>query len=222
MIKTNPQSGNVLWFILLAVALLAALTIVIGRSSSTVDQSGDVEQQTVKASQMLRYAKSIEAAVQEMRLRDVSENDISLWHDSDGNGTEDASDDNYNPGCTQTTCKIFNAGGAGLTYTPPPTGVSGSTDWLFVATNDVTGVGTTNTDLILILPDMRPSVCAHINRMLNVSYAGTESDVDFTPFTGTYTATEAIDLANGQEAGCIDYDTGAATEPFFYQVLHKR
>ena len=222
MMKRAHENGNVLWFILLAVALLAALTIVLGRSSSTVDQSGDVEQQTVKVSQILRYAKSIEAAVQEMRLRDVSENDISFWHDSDGNGTEDASDDYFNANCTETTCKIFDAGGAGLVYTSPPSGVSSSTDWLFVATNDVTDVGTTNTDLILILQDVRTSICAQINRMLDVSYGGTESDVDFTEFTGTYTATEAIDLANGQEAGCIDYDNAGSTEPFFYHVLHKR
>ncbi|HOO82886.1 MAG TPA: hypothetical protein PK513_10340, partial [Alphaproteobacteria bacterium] len=94
------ERGNVLWFILIAVALLAALTMVLSRSGSTVDQSGDIEQQRVKASQILRTAKSIEAGIQQMRLRGVSENDMSFWHDSNGDNTEDGSDTYYNANCT--------------------------------------------------------------------------------------------------------------------------
>ncbi len=211
-----------MWFILIAVALLAALTMILTRSGSTVDQSGDFEQQRVKISQMLRYAKSIEAGVQEMRLRGISENDMSFWHDSNNDDTEDASDTYFNANCTITDCHLFDVGGAGLTYSPAPNGLGGSTDWIFNATNDVLNIGTTAPDLILILPEIRSSMCAQINRMLDTTYGGTESDVDFTAFTGTFTATETIDLANGQEAGCINYDNAGTVEPFFYQVLIKR
>jgi len=219
---TRSENGNVLWFILIAVALLAALTMILSRSGSTVDQSGDVEQQRVKISQMLRYAKSLEAGVQNMRLRGVSENDISFWHDSNGDNTEDNTDTYFNANCTTTDCHIFDAGGAGLTYSTPPTGLSAATDWIFNGTNDVLNIGTTAPDLVLILPQIRTAMCAQINRMLSASYGGTESDVDFTAFTGTFTATESIDLAADQEAGCIDYDNTGTTEPFFYQVLIKR
>ena len=41
------ESGNALWFILIAIALLAALTVVVTRSSDTVEQSGDVERQRI-------------------------------------------------------------------------------------------------------------------------------------------------------------------------------
>ena len=216
------ERGNVLWFILIAVALLAALTMVLSRSGSTVDQSGDIEQQRVKASQILRTAKSIEAGIQQMRLRGVSENDMSFWHDSNGDNTEDGSDTYYNANCTITDCKLFDAGGAGLTYSSPPSGVNDASEWIFNATNDVLDVGTGAPDLLIILPNVKTSICAQINRMLGASYAGTESDVDFTAFTGTFTLTETIELAAGQEAGCIDYDNAGSTEPFFYQVLFKR
>ncbi len=219
---TNPQSGNVLWFILIAVALLAALTMVISRSGSTVDQSGDVEQQRVKISQMLRYAKSLEAGVQQTRLRGVSENDMSFWHDSNGDNIENATDTYFNANCTVTDCHLFDVGGAGLTYSAPPSGISSATDWVFNGTNDILDVGTTAPDLILILPQISTSICAQINRMLETTYGGVESNVDFTAFDGTFTATETIDLAIGQQAGCIDYQNGPDVEPFFYQVLIKR
>ena len=219
----KTQQGNALWFILIAVALLAALTMVLSRGGSTVDQSGDFEQRQVKVSQMLRYAKSIEAAVQEMRLRGVSENDISFWHDSNGDNTEDNTDTYYNINCDGLTdCKLFDVGGAGLTYIQPPQGVSDASDWIFNATNDVINVGTTAPDLVIMLPQMRTSICDQINRVLSTSYGGTESDVDFTAFNGSFTATETIDLADAQEAGCIDYDNAGSTEPFFYYVLIKR
>lgn len=219
----NTQRGNALWFILIGVALLGALTMILSRGGSTVDQSGDFEQRQVKVSQMLRYAKSLEAGIQQMRLRGVSENDISFWHDSDGNGTEDASDDYFNANCNGLTdCKLFDVGGAGLTYIPPPSGISNSADWIFSGDNDIDTVGTTAPDLVMFLRDVRSSVCAHINRVLGTSYGGTESDVDFTVFTGAYTATQSINLAAGQQAGCIDYDPGGGVEPLFYYVLIKR
>ena len=211
----KSESGNVLWFILIGVVLLGLLTMVLSRSGSTVDQSGDIEQQRVKVSQILRTAKSIEAAVQEMRLRGVSENDMSFQNPTTAV--------NYtNANCTTTDCRVFESGGAGLTYTDPPTGVNDGSEWIFNATNNVADIETTSPELLLILPNVRTSVCAQINRMLGSTYGGLETNVDFTAFTGTYAATEAIDLADGQEAGCIDYDNAGTTEPFFYHVLIKR
>ena len=219
--KRTSEQGNVLFFILIAVVLLGVLTAVLSRSSSTVDQSADYEQQTVRASQIVRYAKSIEAAVQEMQLRGISERDISFANTVTTNiytnGFCDDDTDSSFPDCL-----IFDQEGAGLTYLPAPNLSNDGSDWLFVGTNDVTGVGTTDPDLIMILPIVRDSVCTAINRLTQASYGATESAVDFTAFTGTYTAEESIDNANGQTAGCIDYDNGGTSEPFFYMVLIQR
>ena len=117
---------------------------------------------------------------------------------------------------------MFHQEGAGLTYTPPPNGVGDATDWVFSATNDVINVGTTATDLIMFLPDVKSSICSQINRVLDSTFAADETDLDFTEFTGSFTATETIDQANGQEAGCVNYDDGADTNPLFYYVLIKR
>lgn len=221
--KRIKEQGNVLWLILIGVALLSALTIVLSKSGSNVDQSGNVEQQRVKISQLLRSAKSIEAALQEMRLRGVSENDISFWNDSNNDGTEDNTDTYFNANCTIDDCHVFNAGGGGLRWPEIPNGMSNASDWIFNARNIVDRVGdNSRADLIMILPQIRSSTCTQINRMLNVTFAGTESGVDFDPFDGGYNIAQTIDIANAQEAGCIEYNTGTDTEPFFYYVLVKR
>lgn len=212
---TSTQNGNALWFILIGVALLGFLTMVLSRGSSTVDQSGGFEQRQVKVSQMLRYAQSLQAAIEQMSLRGVSVNDISFENL--------ATATNYtNANCTVSDCLVFDAGGAGLNYMPPPPAVSSATEWIFSGTNDVSGVGTTRPDLVMFLPDVRSAVCDHINRLLDTSYGGTETGIDFTAFAGTYTPTETIDLAAGQEAGCIQYNDGLNTNPLFYYVLIKR
>ena len=66
------ERGNVLWIILIAAALLGALTMVLSRGGSSVDQAGDLEQRRVQGSQVLRYANSVESAIQEtLRLKIV-------------------------------------------------------------------------------------------------------------------------------------------------------
>ncbi len=216
-VKLNAanESGSILWIILIAVALLGLLTMVLSRSGSSVDQSGDFEQQRVKVSQILRNAKGIEAATQQMRLRGVSENDISFE-----NPITTAVYTNAN--CTSGDCKLYNVSGAGLTYSAPPQGVNDASEWIFSGTNNIVGIGTTAPDLVIFLKNITTSTCTQINRMLETSYAGDEDTIDFTPFTGTYIATQSINLAASQQAGCINYDDGSATSPLFYYVLIAR
>ena len=77
MQKSN-EKGNALWFILVAIVLLTSLTILLTRSGSSVNQSGDFERLQIQASQLLRYAKGVEEAVRTMQTRGISESDISF------------------------------------------------------------------------------------------------------------------------------------------------
>lgn len=217
----TTENGNALWLILIAVVLLGSLTMILSRSGSTVDQSGDIEQQNVRTSQVLRYAKSIEAAIQEMRLRGVSENDFSFFNaatlvDYTNTNCDDAADRSF------PDCLIFDSRGAGLRYVPPPAGVNDGSDWIFTAANGFEGVNSPASELAMILPNMNAAVCAQINRLLDVTFSGNELDVDFTAFTGAYPQIETVDLGNGQEAGCIDFDNAGSLEPFFYYILIQR
>lgn len=232
--KTYHQAGNALWFILLAVALLAALTMVLSRSGSTVDQAGDIEQIRIKAGQMMRYGKSIEAAIQNMTLSGISENDISFE-----NAT--TTTDYINANCGDTSCRLFHVGGAGLSYKAPPSGVHAGGDWIFTAANNVgttaDSIGSTaartGNDLIMLLADAKPALCVQINRELGVGTAGIIPEdaggVVTTPFTGAYpNALNIIDgdatpfELDGRSAGCFT-DTNADPDvTYFYYVVLGR
>jgi hypothetical protein len=232
------ESGNVLWIILIAVALMGLLTFTLGRSGSSVDQSGDVEQASIKISQMLRFVQSLQAAAQDMKMRGVSESDISFANTvtatSYANTSCDAAADRSWPGCL-----MFDARGSGLTYIAPPAGVNDGSDWIFTSANNVgtsadpigTSGANTGNDLIAVLANMNQSVCIQINRKLGVSTGSTiptdASGVITTAFTGAYTGANVIDgdptpfELDGHAAGCIT-NTAPTPVTYFYSTILPR
>lgn len=224
----HTQNGNALWFILIAIVLLGAITMILSRGSSSVDQSGDVEHARIKAGQIMRYAKGIEAAVQQMVLRGVSENDISFENSV-------TATDYTNGNCSVEECMVFARGGGGLTYLDPIDGVNDGSDWIFTGANNVgTGAGPIGTtaaasgnDLVMLLPEAKTGFCEQINRDLDVGTPGTlpeDADgIDTTEFTGTYTGGGPVIInVDDAPAGCFT-DTNAAPDvTYFYYVILAR
>lgn len=230
----HPQSGNALWFILIAIVLLGALTMLLSRSGDSVTQSGDVERMRILSSQMMRYAQGLQAAIDQMTMRGVSESDISFQNS--------VTTVNYtNAACTVSDCKLFDAGGGGQEYRAPPAGANDGSEWIFTGANNVgtaanaigsTAAGTGN-DLVMLLPNVKSDLCVQINREIGVGTAGTlpedATGIDATPFTGTFAA--ALDIIDGdpapfeldgKSAGCF---TDTAPDPdvvYYYYVLLGR
>jgi len=231
--KYSTERGNALFIILLAVALIAALTMTLSRSGSSVVQSGNIEQQRVQGSQLLRYAKSIETAIQQIKLRGISENDISFE-----NAT--TTTDYTNANCTSTDCRLFDVGGAGLAYRNFSSANDGS-DWIFTGANNIGTtagpIGTTadgsGNDIIMLLPNVRSSLCVQINRDLGVGTAGTlpedTTGIATTAFTGSFpTGGPTIlegdpgTILNNQTTGCfIDTAPNPDITYFYYVVLAR-
>lgn len=236
--NANGERGSVLWFIMIAIVLLGAITIVISRGGSTVDQSGDIEQIRIRSGQIMRYARSIESAIQDMRLRGVSENEISFEN-------ADTATDYTNADCDAAAdpnfpdCLLFDVQGAGLSYNPPPSGTNDGSDWIFSSANNVGSaadpVGTTlarsGNDLVMLLPNANTALCIQINRELNVGTPGTlptdTAGIDDTAFTGAYPnvltiidADPGLEL-DGQNAGCF-IDANDSNKVYFYYVLLAR
>lgn len=183
------QRGSVLWFILVGVALLGALTVILSRSGSSVDQSGDIEKLNVQASQIMRYARSLEAAAQQMTLQGISENEISFENDDSTTdytnaNCDDSSDRNY------PYCLIFDSQGAGLNYMTPSASWLDSTqssenyygDWFITGFSCIPNVGegsdsncssvASQKELIAILPFIKESLCERINILADAPMAG--------------------------------------------------
>ncbi len=231
--NTTSQKGNALWFILVAIVLLAALTVVLTRGGSSVTQSGDVEQLRIAGSQILRYAKSVESAIDQMKMRSVSESLISFEHGSPATY--------LNAGCTVADCKVFDVSGGGATYKNPPSGANDGSQWIFTGANNVgttanpvgsTGAITGN-DIVMMLANMREDLCIQINRDLKVGTPGTlpEDSVGIvtTAFDGTFAnAVNLIDgdpaplELDGKSAGCFKFTAPNPDVIYFYYVVLAR
>ncbi len=233
--KGNAQNGNALWFILVAIVLLAGLTVVLTRGGSSVTQSGDVEQLRIAGSQLLRYAKGIESAIDQMKMRGISESQFSFEHDNPVVY--------LNASCTVDDCKIFSVSGGGATYKNAPSNAisAGTGAWIFTAANNVgttaNPVGTTaamtGNDIIMLMPSMREDLCIQINRDLKVGTPGTlpedSTALAVTPFDGTFVSGLTIidgDPAplelDGKQAGCFKATAPNPDVIYFYYVLLAR
>lgn len=210
--RRNAERGSALWFILIVLVLIGLLTAVLSRSGSSVDQTGDVEQQRIKVNQMLRFTKGLETAITSMTMNGISASDLNFSATNADSGN-----------CTRSACKVFHRDGGGVSYQTAPAGISATAgaQWLITATNDALGVGTTAPDLILMLRNVNTSYCTQINAVLGVTQGAVDTTIDFSPFTGAYTATQTLDNISGNPAGCLLYNGGVA-ENIFYQVLIAR
>jgi len=208
----RAESGNVLWFILVGIVLLGALTMILSRSGSSVDQSGDVEKLNVQASQIMRYAKSLEAGVQNMKIQGISENEISFANSDSAtdytNTSCDAADDRNYP-----YCLMFDSQGGGLNYKIPSASWLDSAqsaetyygDWLITGASCIPNVGTGDSpgdcnsssrtaELLLILPYIKKSLCQRINILAKAPIStanppvesGTAWDDGSAQFTGSF------------------------------------
>lgn len=229
----QTESGNALWFILLAVALLGALTAAVTRSSDTAEQSGDIERYRINASNMMRHSASVEAAVQNMLMRGLGENRISF----DNTYTSGATYTNPNCPAPETECLVYHGAGGGVNYKQLPSalfdaihnGQATFTEWEFSGSNNVDGVGTSAPDLVMFTGYLERNLCRQINALLKIPEVSgdvpADSDgFDDTPYTGNFPsiAADTLDNMTGYETGCFN-DSGAGGRDYtYYHVLIKR
>lgn len=243
----NSQSGNALWFILIAIVLLGGLTVLMSRSSGTSDDAGDYERGQIDISELSRYAKSLELAVQNLKTNNkCSENDLNF------DSADVANDDNPSAPVDE-SCDIFSDKGAGLAYRPIPTKFldpthSGETlfgHWVFNGSLDVAGHGTSGAaptdnrakELLVIAPFITKDLCLALNKFYGISaISGDPPKEDNTnkahflsQFTGNFGGGIDID-GNGNASGLqvFYYKSAGCTTAtdentyFFYQILIAR
>ena len=220
------QNGNAFLFILIAIALLGLLTVTMTRSGSNTDDTGNFEQNQIAANEILRYAKSIENAVQMLLSRGCSENVISFWHDSNGDGTEDGGDDYYNDDAPSNhSCHVFDAAGAGITYQEPnekwldnsfpaallSAGTYG--EYRFQGGFSFIDIETPRPELGMYLNFIKKDLCMQINRTLGVQNlaSDTAEDTNSNPSVMFFDGTYGTPLADNIGDDTNEYLTGKHT-----------
>lgn len=225
------ESGNVLFYILIAVVLFAALNFAVGRMNRGGTES-NAELRQVQASEILQYARGLQTTVRTMKIDGIEDAELSF---------ETAAIAGYNYASCGDECQVFAADGGGMSYAAPvsewlDSGQSAGANygaWVFSGNNDVVNVGTAAPDLLVILPWLRRDLCLTINTMLGVANPGGEPPADngnadvTTKFQGTFTASQSIGGGDpeieGQRAGCFEGGgVPAAASYHFFQVLIAR
>lgn len=232
----QAQAGNALFYILMAIALLAALSFAIAQSGRNSIQSLTGEQASLYATEVIEYANTVTQAVTQIRLRGYDEDEISFENSNVTGYT--------NPNCSEDGCKIFHLSGGGVHWSVPSVGVNDGSDWLFTGqtcvqevgigeTGSCNSAGTQVDELIMFLPNVNVGVCIALNEKLGIDNPGgvppQESsnayDSSSNQWTGIFQNIYAISGSfRGVRAGCFE---GGGTLPapgtyHYYHVLIAR
>lgn len=158
----SNQRGNMLFYILIAVVLFAAVSFAAMRMMSGSGDAGAKETAKLGAQSILEYVQKAKITVQDMKLNGVETTNLSFLKDGDAGYTT-----------APHTNKVFHPDGGGLpvmqmsrvvtgeTYTP----VSG----VYMVLNAFEGNGTAADDVVISFRGLRKAVCEELNRQLNNS-----------------------------------------------------
>lgn len=162
MIRKSSQSGNVLFFVLIAIVLLGVLTVAIrggGDSNTKVDK----EKLSLVVNKIMSYVAQVDGGIR--RLLDhnqLSESELLFGHAS-----AHADYGTITAGTEQR--QLFDYDGGNVVYQLPPEGINDGTSWEFIGGTHAPGVGSDRADLLLVLPNVTVDFCEAMNK--SIGYA---------------------------------------------------
>jgi hypothetical protein len=223
--NNHHERGNVFVFILLGIVLFASLSFFIAkgmRSQTTEGLKG--RKAELAAADILSYAQSLERGINRLRMKNVSENDISF---------ESAQDMAYaHTPAVDNAQKLFHPAGGAISWQAPAQDVNDGSDWVFTGGTCIPDLGTgaagcgsdgniRNQDLLAVLPNVVEGVCEALNDRLNITGIPADSGggASITKFTGDFAEdTELILLGGPFTSACFSRGGGF----YFYSVLLAR
>jgi len=236
------ESGNVLFLILIAVALFAALSYAVTQSSRSGGNESTGEKSIISGAQVTQYPAGVRTSI----VRMLIDNNTAIEH-LEFNSPSDFAN------LTQISNKyvygVFHPDGGGATYQNAPADImdSGTVGvWYFNAEFHVPLIGTSNAsvesnELTAFLPGVKSIVCVKVDDQLGIPSspipvvainaanfrvtqgAGTGYQAYPTSYTAgnTITTGGSPDALSGQPFGC--FATNDATPVYiYYHVLLER
>jgi hypothetical protein len=193
MKKFNDQRGNVLFLILIAVALFAALSYAVTQSSRS---GGDSSRETniLNSAQLSQYPNAIRTAVLRQVIDGVDVTSVRF------NAPADFANLDAN------RLGVFHPEGGGAVYQDAPGDMMASatpTAWTYNLEFNIPEIGGANNDLIAFLDGVTEAVCQRINveADINVNLS------DAPPVLATAVTAHTTNM---EDDGTTDYDPSAA------------
>ncbi len=230
--KPNPQRGNVMFYILIAVALLAALIFAVSQSGRGSAKHVSEEKLRLLANSVIEYSGVVANAVAQLRLRGCKNSELSF---------ENSTDASYvNAGApADKICHVFSIVGGGITFQYPPAQAiaGGAPKHMITGGLEVEEIGSTCggnscTELLIATGPLLESVCVEINNIMGIDNPGGSPPADQVDFIGQdeYIGTLAYGATFGDEPASADLTRKTAacmrdqndTLFYFYKVLLAR
>ena len=236
--KRTGERGNVLFLILIAVALFAALSYAVTQSSRSGGGDASRETNLISGAQITQYPAGVRTTLVRMIIGNTEVNTLEFNSPSDfGNCT--------GAPATHGRCVFYpSPDGGGATYTLAPGDIMVSntaTPWIFNAENEINRVGISvggdtpsaaSADIIAFLVGVDTSVCERINEELGLGTSiPAETAIDVateminpdgaTPTSigaGGGTIGDDVAAFNGQPFGCFSQGGNNV----YYHVLIER
>ncbi len=192
----NTQRGSVFVYILLAVALLAALSYAVSRGNRNSTSTMTDQQAKLAAQEIIEYGNTVAAAVQKLRLRGCLDTEISF---------ENSTYAGYiNPNApSDKSCHVFDLNGGNIEYakSPDPYFFLSNPVWRqsygFMIGTEWEGNGNTCAsnecvDLMMLLSPLDENICSAINKVLGISTIPEDTQLSGAPFQGAYAYSKTI------------------------------
>lgn len=142
------QSGNVLFLILIAVVLFAALSYAVTQSSRG---GGNANSETtkLKIAEMMNYVTSLRTALLRMSVKGVDDSEFCFDAPQWGHT-------GYNfAACADNANNVFHSSGGGVGWKEPPNGINDGSAWEFsddIGVDYYTGTYAGNPEVTMVLP----------------------------------------------------------------------
>lgn len=167
--KTNNSSGNVLFLILIAVALFAALSYAVSQSNRGGGQGADREVALTNTSVIQQYPANIRGSTSRMMVNGIQLDALKFNPPSDFSSLTDEREGVFHPN-----------GGAIIYENAPPdvmqaSGSNPSGQWVYSLNFEVSGIGTNGTgslngnDLTAFLVGVNLTACQTVNQKMGIS-----------------------------------------------------
>jgi len=168
MQKTQTESGNALIYVLIAIALFAALSFTLARQTDT-SETGTLSDDRAElyATQMISYSAQIKLAIDQMLFTGANIGALDFTDPSDAAFNSGTQKDRSN--------RVFHPEGGGVikgrldAMAVSESGTDPEAGWYLGRFNSVEWTASAADDVILVAYQIREEVCAKINEKINGS-----------------------------------------------------
>lgn len=188
--KRSGERGNVLFLILIAVALFAALSYAVTSSSRSGSKDQGREKNVIGGAEITQYPAGLRTAILRMIIAGVANDE--LYFDTPAVFGAGLAIDDTDGDETDETRAVFHPAGGGAAYqvaNPELMSTGAQQAWIFSGDYSVNRIGitanaATGSDLIAFLPNVTRSVCLRINEQLGITVT-VDANGDGIPAGGT-------------------------------------